>query len=220
MIKKVFIALILLSSTAAGYAVESIEGIFAKIYKQGAWGRNEEGKGSSGWGSTMKATEEYRLFLENMLAMLDIKTVVDVGCGDWEFSQAIDWDGIDYLGIDVVREVIARNKKKYASDNINFMHGDALTMKLPEADLLICKEVLQHLTNADIIKFSKQLSKFKYCLITNDISRKSRDNNIDIPRGYWRCIDLMKPPFNFKGLNIFSYTERGQLKQVLLIENL
>ena len=38
--------------------------------------------------------ETYQQFLKDNA----IRSVVDAGCGDWEFSQAIDWTGIDYKG--------------------------------------------------------------------------------------------------------------------------
>ena len=82
-----------------------------------------------------------------------IASVVDAGCGDWESTQALDWSGIDYRGYDIVGEVIAKNRKKYAAANIQFFAADILTEPLPPADLLICKHVLQHLPNRDVMKF-------------------------------------------------------------------
>ena len=60
---------------------------FTNIYEKELWGR---GKGS-GAGSRPKFNAPYISFLENFLRDNNIKSVIDFGCGDWQFSQYIDW---------------------------------------------------------------------------------------------------------------------------------
>lgn len=72
---------------------------------------------------------------------------MDVGCGDWQFSQAIDWGTIKYIGYDIVKQVVKANRKKFGTRLISFIHGNGVQCDLPMADLLICKDVLQHLPN-------------------------------------------------------------------------
>ena len=81
---------------------------FSNIYKNKIWGENNIGEGWSGSGSSLQQTIKYREFLQKFLADHQIKSVVDVGCGDWTFSRAIDWTGIDYKGFDVVEDVIKK----------------------------------------------------------------------------------------------------------------
>src|SRR4051794_34614165 len=64
---------------------------FENIYRDANWGTNASGIGNSGTGSTVASTELYRRYLEMFMKEHDIKSVVDAGCGDWEFSQKIDW---------------------------------------------------------------------------------------------------------------------------------
>lgn len=80
--------------------------------------------------------------------------------------------------------------------------------ELPNADLIICKDVLQHLPNEYIFKFLKILPKYKYALITND-GFKHPSFNRDINPGEWRSIDLRKSPFNLSAKNV--YTRPGDL---------
>src|SRR5260221_4698654 len=94
--------------------------VFADIYRRAIWGKNDQGAGNSGPGSTLHATLTYRMFLQQFLKDHDIRSVVDAGCGDWEFSQAIDWSGIDYKGFDIVESAIAQNNQKFAKANIQF----------------------------------------------------------------------------------------------------
>jgi len=197
-----------------------VEEVFTTIYNERIWGINNEGHGSSGIGSTVEATKEYRAFLQDFLHDFSITSAVDLGCGDWEFSQCIDWAGIDYTGIDIVKHIIEKNKKHFEGNTIRFAHANALTYNLPPADLLICKEVLQHLSNDDIKKICAQFKKYKYCLITNGISYYTgTSDNSDIFCGDYRDLDLTQPPFNIEGIRIFTFFSAGFLKQTLLIIN-
>ena len=86
---------------------------FTYIYDNEKWGKNK----GSGEGSRPKFNQEYIPFLEDFLKTNNIKSVIDFGCGDWQFSRYIDWGDkpfstmpkIDYLGLDVVDSVIDNN---------------------------------------------------------------------------------------------------------------
>jgi SAM-dependent methyltransferase len=201
-------------------AKETTEDAFTTIYETCVWGHDSEGHGISGAGSKVEHAKPYMQFLQKFLNDNNIKSVVDVGCGDWTFSQYIDWSGILYIGYDVVKSVVEKNNISFSGSNCQFIHGDALTIDLPVADLLICKDVLQHLPNNDIKLFLKQCSKFKHCLITNDYDVKTGSSkNKDISaKGGWHTIDLTQPPFNVEGFKIFNYLSEGEnRKQVLHI---
>jgi SAM-dependent methyltransferase len=201
-------------------ADQSAEEIFTYIYDKGVWGCNEEGLGSSGTGSTVQNTEPYMKFLQNFLIENKITSVVDVGCGDWTFSQHIDWGNIHYTGYDVVKHVIERNQIKFSSPTIQFIHADISLIAFPSADLLICKDVLQHLPLKDISLFLKQIHKFRYCLITNDVDSDTLTSyNSECPRGAYRSLDLTNAPFNVQGTKLLNFLSYNVMKQVLLIEN-
>lgn len=195
---------------------------FTEIYERKIWGQNEEGQGCSGDGSSISATENYRIYLAGIISSFNIKSVVDAGCGDWGFSHTIDWSGIDYKGFDVVRPVVERNQDKYTQSNVHFYHANLIETDLPSADLLICKDVLQHLPLEDVAKFIKQFPKYKYCLITNDVDvHTGTCENRDVGRDIlaYRLLDITKPPFNVVPSVVFTYRAPGVLKQVLLIKN-
>jgi SAM-dependent methyltransferase len=174
--------------------------IFDEHYKSNLWIG-----GGSGSGSTPEITAEYRDFLAAFLRDYKIKSVVDLGCGDWQFSKLIDWSGIDYTGIDVSGVVLA-NTKKYARPGVRFMQADGSRQELPQADLLIAKDVLQHWSNADVSKLIPKLTKFKYALITNGSHEIAKIQNENTSTGGCRPVDLTAPPFNIKGEYIFKFT--------------
>jgi SAM-dependent methyltransferase len=204
---RVVICLVLTMSVYGSQAEEA----FSEIYRTHKWGGGD-GYGTSGAGSTLIYTASYCKFLQNFMRDNHIQTVVDLGCGDWAFSHRINWRGIDYKGFDVVPELILRNQKKYETEHIHFYHADGIDFDLPSADLLICKDVLQHLSNEDVAAVLKQLPKFKYCLITNDVG-----DNEQIRTGDCRGLDLTKPPFNLNGAVVFSFLPKKDKRVFLII---
>lgn len=171
--------------------------IFTKIYQNKVW------YNGSGSGSLPENTIEYRKFLQDYLKDNSIKSVVDFGCGDWQFSKLINWDGIDYLGFDVVDFLIKKNNKEFSKDNIHFK-VIADYNKLPVADLLLVKDVLQHWPNQEIKNFLQSLvGKYPFVLITNSINGEGL--NKDILVGEFRPLDLLSQPFNIEGREVFRY---------------
>ncbi len=171
---------------------------FTRIYEHDHWG------GGSGTGSRPENNIEYTAFLANFLRSNKIASVVDFGCGDWRFSRFIDWSNISYLGMDIVRSVVDRNNAKFGAENISFRMAESL-FDLPPADLLICKDVLQHLPNQHITEFLKHAkNSYKWLLITND-DYPSNGLNSDILPGQWRAINLTSPPFEEKAATVLSW---------------
>lgn len=177
-----------------------------------------DGQGASGTGSSLESAAPYIQFVEAFIRANEIQSVVDFGCGDWTFSRTINWGKAHYMGIDVVKSVIERNQALYSTPGRQFIHADGISFDLPPADLLLCKDVLQHLTEEDIFLFLEQIKKFKHCLITNDVDHLTwSSTNPPIQRGGARPIDLTKPPFNIPGVKVLTYNSSGYLKQVLYV---
>jgi SAM-dependent methyltransferase len=173
---------------------------FEKIYERNEW------QYGSGEGSLILYTRSYINFLQNFFAENHIKSVVDFGCGDWQFSQYIDWSGIQYYGFDLVESVIDNNKKHYDQPNISFhlFHGE--DNELPNADLFIAKDVLQHWSNESIKAFIPTLANYPMSLITNCVNPYGITANIDINEGEFRPLDLRLPPFNLKAIEVHSFS--------------
>jgi SAM-dependent methyltransferase len=196
----------------------STEKVFTGIYDHATWGTNTSGKGNSGTGSTIDSTIVYTTYLQRFMKEHGIKSVIDAGCGDWEFSSTIDWTGIDYKGYDIVASVIADDTKKYGTPTIQFFVGNILDPKLPAADLLVSKDVLQHLPNADVKVFLEQLPKYKHVLLTNGTDwRTLTADNVDIALGDYRVLDLTRPPFGIAGKKVLTYDDGKHTHQVLHI---
>jgi len=187
---------------------------FSEIYQHDHW------EAGSGIGSMMEHVKPYLAFLAEFIRNNTIRSVVDVGCGDWQFSSAMDWSGISYRGFDLVEPVIAANRARFGADNITFDVMEEATV-LPRADLAICKDVMQHLPNGDVAALLQRLKEnYRYALVTNDIFPDVNRNG-DIAYGGWRALRLDEPPFREQGPVLLRYDvkhgERHWTKDVRLV---
>ena len=214
-----FALLILFSQQLS--AESDLQKIFSDIYRDGIWGTDEFGRGTSGGGSTPQEFQPFVDYLHNFLSETPIQSIVDVGCGDWVLGRSINWGDRDYLGIDIVPELIERNQASFTKENIHFLHLNASEEELPKADLLICKDVLQHLSLSEISNILAQTRKFKYVLFVNDVFSWSPYTNSEslIEPYHYRPLDLRKPPFNLRPDNLEYYTSGDKKKQIFLIVN-
>ncbi|WP_099864626.1 class I SAM-dependent methyltransferase [Pararhizobium haloflavum] len=178
---------------------------FEEIYRTAEW----EG-GGSGEGSHPVHTFGYRRFLGRFLRENAIRSVVDLGCGDWQFSRRIDWRGIDYQGFDVVPMVVEANQRRYGSDTIRFELAPDFE-NLPQADLIIAKDVLQHWSNASILDFLPVLQRYRHALITNCVTPDGLSQNSDIADGDFRPVDLRLEPFSMAAEPVYSFRNAQSL---------
>jgi SAM-dependent methyltransferase len=178
---------------------------FSKIYNDHSWG----GKSKSGPGSDPAAFQEYARLLVDFVRSNSIRSVIDVGCGDWTMGKTINWSGVDYTGVDIVPDLVEKLNATHGSDHVRFLCLDLVSDTLPNAELFVTKDVLQHLSNSSVKTFLAKLkTQFKAALITNDISHVGRGNwrtrwrtyemkpNSEIANGGYRPLRLMDEPFS------------------------
>lgn len=197
---------------------QNIENIFSCIYAEDRW------TNGSGPGSTPEITKGYREVLIKFIQDNNIKTVLDYGCGDWQFSKLIDWESLvdSYLGVDVVESVIEYNKLNYETHKIKFktIKDD---WKFENVDLIICKEVLIHLPN-DIVRqlLDQMLMHGKHLLFTHCYQSKSiNEINSDCIIGGWRPINLNAAPWNLTGVEIYKQHKiEGEFFHSILVKGI
>ena len=111
--------------------------------------------------------------------------------------QKVDLSKVDYIGADIVEELINYNKKLHKEkSNCTFRVLNLINDTLPESDIIIIRDCFVHLSNADIFTSIKNIksSGCKYLLTT---TFTNHNINYDIATGNWRTINLQKKPFNF-----------------------
>jgi len=170
-----------------------VEEIFTKKYREHQW---HAGPSRSGRGSDLLHTENIRIELPKLLKELKIKSILDIPCGDWYWLKTVNLDVLDYVGADIVEDIVTVNNKKFSGNNKKFIKLDIIRDTLPKVDLILCRDLFQHLSFTDIFKSMKNIlsSNSKYLLVTSNPTVKSHK---DILTGKARIVNLVCPPFSF-----------------------
>jgi SAM-dependent methyltransferase len=166
--------------------------VFTLIYAQNLWGVSES---RSGAGSTLSETESLRTNLPALLRQLEVRSLLDLPCGDFHWMSRLDLSGIDYLGADIVAELVARNQAEYGASGRRFLALDLLQDELPRMDAVLCRDCLVHLPNALVAQALRRLqaSGATWLLVT---TFPAQAGNPDIPLGLWRPVNLQAAPFH------------------------
>lgn len=177
--------------------------IFSLIYKDKMWGGSDDfysGHGSADPQIVEPYLAAVRTFLGDLPTPPD---VCDFGCGDFRVGQKVRPLCGCYVGADVVPELIDRNKQRFADLEVDFRVVDIVTDDLPEGDVAFIREVLQHLSNAEIQSVLPKLAKFRFVVVTEDLPQGEFIANADKPAGFdirasrGSGVDLAQEPFAF-----------------------
>ena len=157
---------------------------FTKIYKSNHWNSLES---RSGEGSTFENTENIRLELPKLLNKYQINIFLDVPCGDFNWMRYVmEASSIQYIGGDIVPDLIKSNNQRYTDKNISFINLDLTKGPLPTADLMLCRDCLFHLSYDDIKRTLEVFlsSSVNYLLTTSSAAPEgSRLKNSNIITG-------------------------------------
>jgi hypothetical protein len=166
---------------------------FERIYSTNLWSDPES---RSGVGSTLDSTRVLRAELSMALRRLETRVLLDVPCGDFTWMEHVDLAGIEYIGGDIVPSIVEANRRLRARESRRFVELDLTRDALPDADVLLCRDCLVHLSYANIraVLASVARSHIRFLLMT---SFPGRRDNYDVTDGDWRALDFQAPPFSF-----------------------
>ncbi|MFY7865170.1 MAG: class I SAM-dependent methyltransferase [Roseateles sp.] len=163
---------------------------FTAIYRSGTWGSNAKtgDRYFSGTGShDPQVVDPYVAAVSAFLRELSgSPSVVDLGCGDFNVGSKIRQLCGSYTACDIVEELIERNQRVFASLAVDFRVLDMINDDLPAARVFFVRQVLQHLSNADIAQvLSKIPTTCEYLIVTEHLPSKAGFvPNVDKERGH------------------------------------
>lgn len=176
-----------------------------QVYEKGLWGTHTSGFYSGLGSHHPNAVDPY---IETVIGFLDTLesplTVCDLGCGDFNVGKHLVEHADRYISIDIVPELIKRNSIGFQDDCTEFHCLDITVDDLPSGDCALVRQVLQHISNAEVKSVVKKLYNYKYVILTEHIPEGDFEPNKDIISGQGTRlkkgsgIDLLAPPFNFK----------------------
>lgn len=131
-------------------------------------------------------------------------TVCDLGCGDFNVGKELIEYSKEYIAVDIVESLIERNRRSFKDERLEFHCLDIAVDSLPVGDCAILRQVLQHLSNAEIRQIVPKLSNYRFVIVTEHIPEGAFDPNLDIISGQGirlkkqSGVDLLAPPFCLK----------------------
>ena len=173
-----------------------MEATFSPFYGENRWGDPES---ASGPGSTLTRTSKLRNELPGLLKEINARTLIDAPCGDFNWMRDTDLGVEQYIGVDIIPDLVARNQSLYGNDRIRFALLDLTRDKLPRVDVILSRDCFIHFSYKHIAAAIKnfQRSRSTY-LLTNTYPAWKK--NVDIHTGEFRQVNLLLPPFNFPPL--------------------
>ena len=170
---------------------KNTEEIFTQIFRNRAWRSRES---ASGPGSTVSITKTIRGLIPDLIARYEIKSILDIPCGDFNWMKEVDLSTVNYTGADLVADLIQENRKKYLRTNINFVQLDLIANQLPKADLVLTRDCMVHLSFSDCADAIKNLKNSGSRLLLTTTFPEVSENQ-DIKTGEFRKINLLSEPF-------------------------
>jgi Methyltransferase domain len=153
---------------------------FAAIYRDRCWGYRSGEKFSSGTGSADPYASDYCRVIEEYVTSNHITSIVDLGCGDFLIGHRLANLVPEYCGADIVPELVEHNRRRHGSPRVRFACLDIVDHSLPSGELCLIRQVLQHLSNAEIEHVLAKLHVYPHVIITEhvpsgDVPQPNRD---------------------------------------------
>lgn len=189
---------------------------------------------ASGPGSSLLATKKTAKFLNKIFKKYNITSVLDLGCGDWNWMQHINYSyttgsrfaekenvSIKYTGWDIHEKMIESHNQQFGGANVSFEVKDIIADEYPVVDMIICRDVLFHLEIDLGLKVINKVRNFgaKFFLSTS-FTKVKENTNIkkynDIDGWGYYDINLNIEPFNLRDLILDRVYERNQKRYMYL----
>ena len=166
---------------------------FSNYFEENFWGSDES---VSGPGSVLNQTAEIREKIPILIKEFNIKSILDIPCGDFNWMSRIHLKIDKYIGADIVPDLVKKNSIKFKANNLSFRVLDVCESKFPKVDLILCRDCFVHLSYSKIFSSLKNCknSQSKY-LLTSTFPAQRKNRNIYT--GGWRPLNFEIKPFNF-----------------------
>ncbi len=198
--------------------------VFSTIYRDRIFGDLPGEQFYSGDGSVGAFADTYCRHVESLVRDKGIRSIVDLGCGDFRIGKRLAAMVPDYIGVDIVPDLIAHHRREYGAEHVCFECLDVVEDSLPPGDLCLIRQVFQHLNNAEISTVLAKLAPYELVLVTENVKAgPGTVPNIDHVHGpRTRLVEdsgvfLTEPPFSVESERVWQdpYDAKSVLLYVL-----
>ena len=191
------ISLLLSSHTKRGPLSVNLGSKFTRVFNLNLF----HGKESlSEVGSNLDQTQELINLLPAVSRELEVKSILDLPCGDFNWMSKGDFSRLKHTGADIVLPLVNQLNSKFGSLDRKFLRLNLVAETPSKYDAVFSCDLLVHLNNKDALNAIQNVvaSGSKYFLSTTFFGLKS---NCDLPvitrKIAWRPSKLVLSPFNF-----------------------
>lgn len=171
----------------------SIETTMTEIYTRNLWGCPTTRSGPT---ATPERSMELAQNLPELFRSLGIQSMIDVGCGDFGWMSTVDLTGIEYLGVDIVTDLVDSLQQNYTKSNIKFQKMNVLEEPPESADLWFCRDFLNLLDFQQTAAFFSKYLESKSLYLALTTVESNQQNSQDGYPGIQRMLDLFQEPFS------------------------
>jgi hypothetical protein len=171
----------------------SVEQVFTYIHQTNRWGDMES---RSGKGSNLEATAHIRKVLPELLRLIGVRSLLDIPCGDFHWMQQVELGVDEYVGADIVADLVKHNQITYGRPGRRFVQLNLIEDPLPACEVVFCRDCLVHLDFASIALAVRNIKKSgaEYLITT---TFPGLDRNRNKLTGKFRPLNLALEPFNW-----------------------
>ena len=176
-----------------------------QVYEMKLWGNSESSFYSGSGSHEQTIVKPYIEAVSSFLRSFKESIIVcDLGCGDFNVGKQLVQHANKYVAVDIVENLIVYNKKTFKEENLEFYCLDIAKDAIPTGDCAIVRQVLQHLSNAEVQSVVHKLAGFKYIILTEHLPQGNFMPNKDIISGQGirlkkqSGINLLAAPFHMK----------------------
>lgn len=176
------------------------------------WDNRYKNGGTSGFGSYGRPAIDKARYINRIIEIFEVASVVDLGCGDGNQLGLLELDRSSYIGLDASGTAIEICKQQYKEPNLTFFHVvDFELLDLPASDLALSMDVIYHLTDdrTYFLYLDKLFSSAKRVLIYSMDFNDPNWNGHSRPRKFSEDISLRYP--NYK---LIDKTDNSDPEQV------
>lgn len=192
------------------YQSMDLAAIFGTIYAEARWGRDPdhpEGYFSGSGSHNPAIIDAYVAAIREFAAQFGSPpSVADLGCGDFHVGARLRGAFGAYTACDVVPGLIEHNRQRYGALGVDFRALDITSDDLPHADVLLVRQVLQHLSNRDIAGFVRRVAGACRWLVVTEhwptdetfVANAVKPTGSDIRLAQNSGVVLTEPPFSLQ----------------------
>jgi len=174
--------------------LRSADAKFTDIYRARGFGDSQS---VSGPGSDLEQTRIVRQELPKLIREFQVRSLLDIPCGDFHWMRQVDLELERYLGADIVQPLVDENNRSYGNSVRSFVRLDLMKDALPAVDMILCRDCLVHLSLRDCERAVRRIRASRSrLLLTTTFPATAENADLITARG-WRARNLQLPPFTF-----------------------